>query len=203
MSNKKLLGSLETQISKSDTKPLETHAVNNLATVMAALEANNSKHKLTITPEMVELLGAAGVTVRNACSLLHKSFQYFDEHPIMKAAYERGRATLGSKVRTKLIEAALDNNNIQSAIHLDKIFSADAPATEVNVNIGPSRLSTVSDEDLLAVAFTVDDDSVDGSDGEDTFVDSDKHSITQVPYDSQGFDDGEGFDGSDDGSIGR
>lgn len=186
MSNKKLLGSLETQI-KSGAKPLETHAVNNIATVMAALEETNSKHKLTITPEMVELLGSSGVTVKNACSLLHKSFQYFDEHPIMKAAYERGRANLGSRLRSKLIEAALDHNNIQSAIHLDKIFSADAPATEVNVNIGPSRLSTVSDDDLLAVAFTV-DDGVDG-------VDGDKHSIAQVPYDSQGFDDGEGFDG--------
>lgn len=139
---------------------------NNLAVILN--ELNISKGSITINEELVETLGRSGVTVKNACSLLHKSFQFFDENPTMKAAFERGRADLGSRVRSKLIEAALDNNNIQSAIHLDKIYSGETVATEVNLNV-TSQLSTISDEDLLKVAFTVEgEDTVVGDSGEET-----------------------------------
>lgn len=131
--------------------------LNNIAVILESLDLRRSDNTIHIDETLVETLGSSGVTVKNACSLLHKSFQYFDENPTMLAAYNRGRATLGSRVRSKLIEAALDNDNIQSAIHLDKIFSADAVPTEFNITVGQSQLSTVSDEDLLRVAFTVDD----------------------------------------------
>ena len=91
----------------------------------------------------------------------------------MLEAFNRGRAQLGSRVRSKLIEAALENNNIQSAIHLDKIYSGDAPASEVNVNVTASQLSTVSDEDLMRVAFTVDSvEDIDGGDLGDAHCDT-------------------------------
>ena len=141
---------------------------NNITTILEALTVG--KNIIHIDEELVEALGRSGVTVKNACSLLHKSFQYFDENPTMLEAFNRGRAALGSRVRSKLIEAALENNNIQSAIHLDKIFSGDAVASEVNVNVTASHLSTVSDEDLMRVAFTVDADDV--VEGFDTVVDT-------------------------------
>jgi len=53
------------------------------------------------------------------------------------------------------VEQALENNNIQSAIYLDKILTGDTVASEVNITVGQSQLSTVSDEDLMKVAFTV------------------------------------------------
>jgi len=154
---------------QSSDKPLKpTPQLNNIAVILDALENRHGVEALTINEEMVEILGRSGVTVKNACSLLHKSFQYFDDNPTMKQAFERGRANLGSRVRSKLIEAALENNNIQSAIHLDKIYSADAVATEVNLNV-TSQLSTVSDEDLLAVAFKVDtvEDGLDSENSDD------------------------------------
>lgn len=133
--------------------PAEKSTQNNITTILDALSVG--KNVITIDEDLVEILGASGVTVKNACSLLHKSFQYFDENPTMLEAFNRGRATLGSKVRSKLIEAALEGNNIQSAIHLDKIYSGDTLATEINLNV-QSQLSTVSDEELMKVAFTVD-----------------------------------------------
>ena len=126
---------------------------NNIATILDALTVGKSI--IHIDEDLVETLGRSGVTVKNACALLHKSFQYFDENPTMQEAFNRGRANLGSRVRSKLIEAAFDGN-IQSAIHLDKIYSGET-VTEVNITVGQSQLSTVSDEELMKVAFTVDD----------------------------------------------
>ena len=172
MSIKKIKSSIVSNIENDTINsgiPAETLHTNNIATILEALD----NRAITITPEYIEILGRSGVTVKNACSLLHKSFQYFDENPTMLEAFNRGRAQLGSRVRSKLIEAALENNNIQSAIHLDKIYSGDAPASEVNVNVTASQLSTVSDEDLMRVAFTVDSvEDIDGGDRGDTHCDT-------------------------------
>ena len=149
---------IETQLKsgKNSGLPAETQS-NNIIAIIDALTVSKG---LGITIETVELLGSSGVTVKNACSLLHKSFQFFDDNPTMLEAFNRGRASLGSRVRSKLIEAALEGGNIQSAIHLDKIYSADS-VTEVNITVGQSQLSTVSDEELMKVAFDVDTDSSD------------------------------------------
>jgi hypothetical protein len=180
MSNKKLSQfvktTLESTVERSGSDAAKLNQ-NNIATILDAL--NVDKNIIHIDEALVETLGRSGVTVKNACSLLHKSFQYFDENPTMLEAFNRGRASLGSRVRSKLIEAALENNNIQSAIHLDKIFSGDAVATEVNLNV-KSQLSAVSDEDLLKVAFTVDtvEDVPYGAN-----IDNDAQSLTNISED--------------------
>ena len=168
MSRQKLKETIISRIERdsNSSKSLAVHAETQPNNILAIIDALTESKGLGITEETVELLGASGVTVKNACSLLHKSFQYFDEHPTMKAAFERGRANLGSRVRGKLIEAALENNNIQSAIHLDKIFSADAAPTEVNLNVTSNKLAEVSDAELLNIAFTVDDNN----DNDDTNI---------------------------------
>ena len=162
MSNKKLRETLNKSINSDNDAvdnglpaAISTPQLNNINTILEALEIRRGVEVLPITVEMVEILGRSGVTVKNACALLHKSFQYFDENPTMQEAFNRGRANLGSRVRSKLIEAAFDGN-IQSAIHLDKIYSGET-VTEVNITVGQSQLSTVSDEELMKVAFTVDD----------------------------------------------
>lgn len=168
MSRQKLKETIISRIESdsNSSKSLAVHAETQPNNIIAIIDALTESKGLGITEETVELLGASGVTVKNACSILHKSFQFFDEHPKMKAAFERGRANLGSRVRGKLIEAALEHNNIQSAIHLDKIFSADAAPTEVNLNVTSNKLAEVSDAELLNIAFTVDDNN----DNDDTNI---------------------------------
>ena len=139
---------------------------NNLAIILDTLDVNKGTIKITET--LVETMGASGISMKNACSLLHKKFNWLTENPTMLAAFERGRANLGSKVRGTLVEAALENNNIQSAIYLDKILTGDTVASEVNLTVSTSQLSTVSDDDLLAVAFEVEDTVVDEYHAEQT-----------------------------------
>ena len=135
----------------SDLLPLTTQ--NNLSVILNELSDN---HALILTAETVEALSASGVSAHNICSMFRKSFSYLNENPNLKLAFDKGRATLGSKVRATLVDAVFEDRNIQSAIYLDKILSGDTVMpTEVNLNV-TSQLSTVSDEDLMRVAFTVD-----------------------------------------------
>jgi hypothetical protein len=154
MTNKKLSDSL--------SESLETAkgaTANNVAIILNQL--NVVKGTYQITEEQVELLGSSGVSVHNLCKIFKKSFGFLNENPNLLAAYEKGRATLGSKVRTTLVDSALENNNITAAIYLDRILSGDQVASEVNVNVTSSPLENVSTEDLLNVAFTVKDDETD------------------------------------------
>lgn len=138
----------------SEFQSVEASATkNNLAIILDSLDV--SKGNIKITETLVETMGSSGISMKNACSLLHKKFNWLNDNPTMLAAFERGRANLGSKMRGKLVEQALEHNNVQSAIYLDKILTGDSVATEVNLTVGASQLSTVSDEDLMKVAFTV------------------------------------------------
>jgi hypothetical protein len=150
-------------------------SANNIAVILNELQVDKA---LILTAESVKTLAASGVSAHNVCKMFRKSFSYLNENPHLLEAFHQGRATLGSRIRTTLVDAAIENNNIQSAIYLDKILSGDTVATEVNINVAQSQLSTVSDEELMKVAFTVED--LDVAEGFDT-----------VPYDAtveKGFD---------------
>ena len=134
-------------------------SANNIAVILNELQVDKA---LILTADTVETLASAGVSVHNICKMFRKSFGYLNENPHLLEAFHQGRATLGSRIRTTLVDAAIENNNIQSAIYLDKILSGDTVVSEVNITVGPSQLSTVSDEELMKVAFTVE-----SSDGED------------------------------------
>ena len=116
---------------------------------------------LLLTPETVSMLAASGVSVYNICRMFRKSPSYLSENQSLQEAFDQGRASAGARMRTTLMDAALENGNIQSAIYLDKILSGDTVVSEVNITVGQSQLSTVSDEDLMKVAFTVEDAVID------------------------------------------
>ena len=133
-------------------------SANNIAVILNELQVDKA---LILTADTVETLAAAGVSAHNVCKMFRKSFSYLNENPHLLEAFHQGRATLGSRIRTTLVDAAIENNNIQSAIYLDKILSGDTVVSEVNITVGQSQLSTVSDEDLMKVAFTVEDAVID------------------------------------------
>ena len=133
-------------------------SANNIAVILNELQGGKL---MMLTAENVETLATAGVSVHNVCKMFRKSFSYLNENPHLLEAFNKGRATLGSRIRTTLVDAAIENNNIQSAIYLDKILSGDTVVSEVNITVGQSQLSTVSDEDLMKVAFTVEDAVID------------------------------------------
>ena len=150
MSNKKLLETLSATVEPSTASASVATMLNVLA-----LKQNQRDDSLKATPEIVEHLAKSGISVKNICSLFNKSFDYLSTNLELQEAFDRGRAHASSRLRSTLLDAALEDRNIQSAIYLDKIMSGDNAVSEVNVNVTASQLSTVSDEDLLKVAFNV------------------------------------------------
>jgi len=138
-----------------DNKATSSTAQSNVAVILSQLAFTQP------SPEMIENLAASGISLKNICGIIGKNFSYFSEHPEMKEAFDRGRATVGSKVRARLLDAALEENSMQAAMYLDRIYSGDTVASEVNVNVTSTPLENVSTEDLLNVAFTVKDDETD------------------------------------------
>ena len=159
MSNKKTLETLSATLDIDKVSPSATNSVAILLQNLA-LKGNQSADSLKATPEIVEHLAASGISVKNICGLFNKSFQYLTDNPTLQEAFERGRAQASSRLRSTLLDAALNDRNIQSAIYLDKIMSGDNVVSEVNINVAQSQLSTVSDDDLMKVAFTVEDETI-------------------------------------------
>ena len=127
------------------------------ANVAIILNELSETKGLLLTAETVFMLAASGVSSHNIARMFRKSFNHLSENQHLQEAFEQGRASAGARMRTTLMDAALEGGNIQSAIYLDKILTQDQVATEVNINVAQSQLSTVSDDDLMKVAFTVDD----------------------------------------------
>ena len=143
-------------ITKAITAKLDTDSTSaNTTNIQVILNELSEDKGLLLNAETVQMLSASGVSVHNVCKMFRKSYSYLNENPHLLAAYEQGRAQAGARMRGTLMDAALEGGNIQSAIYLDKILSGDTVVSEVNITVGQSQLSTVSDEDLMKVAFTV------------------------------------------------
>ena len=150
MSNKSTLAAMASSVEPSTASHSVATMLNALAT-----KQNQSIDAMKATPEIVEHLAKSGISVKNICSLFNKSFDYLSTNLELQDAFNRGRAHASSRLRSTLLDAALEDRNIQSAIYLDKIMSGDTVASEVNVNVATSQLATVSDEELMRVAFNV------------------------------------------------
>jgi hypothetical protein len=130
-----------------DNKATSTTAQSNVAVILSQLAFAQP------STEMVENLAASGISLKNICGILGKNFSYFSDNPDMKEAFDRGRATVGSRVRARLLDAALEENSMQAAIYLDKIYGGDTVASEVNVNVSTVNLDEIPTETLLDVLY--------------------------------------------------
>jgi hypothetical protein len=98
-------------------------------------------------------LGKAGVSIMNSCDIFGISADKFSSNPDWSDAHAAGRAQLGSKIRTSLVEDALERDNTTVKIYLDKILGGDREQPQVVVNIKNNELQEYSTEDLINLAF--------------------------------------------------
>lgn len=154
MSNKKQIEYIEAKIVKGELKPTAS-----IISLLDSLHENTVKHGLKATPEEVEHLAKSGVSVKNICSLYQKGFEYLTENPELKSAFDRGRAHVASRIRAKLIDAALEEDSMQAAIYLDKLMGGDTEQTTVNLNVSQRPLDSANTEQLLdAIDIHIKDD---------------------------------------------
>lgn len=136
----------------SDNKPPS----NSLQVILDNIQ---TKPQLQMTPEKVEQLARSGVSLKNICGLFQKSFNHISDNPLLLDAFNRGRATVSSRIRSRLVDAALEENSIQAAIYLDKIMGGDVTTENVNLTVSQRPLEDVPTDQLLEISLKHDDNS--------------------------------------------
>ncbi len=106
-----------------------------------------------LTPERVEDLASFGVSNKHICSLHSKPYNFINDDRELREAFDRGRARVGTKIRTKIVEQALEQDNLTAMIHLDKIYSNEGQTQQVEVSVKNDYLDAVPTETLLEIMY--------------------------------------------------
>lgn len=101
----------------------------------------------------VEELASYGVPARNICALFGKEFMAINNDPELWAAFNKGRAGIGAKVRASIVDQALEKESLTAMIHLDKVFNNDQQAQQVELSVKNDILNDVPTEDLINIMY--------------------------------------------------
>jgi hypothetical protein len=125
----------------------------NLAVIAQELE---NQHHLILEPRVVYDMAVAGLSERTICRLYRMDNNTILDNPELLYEYNRGRAQIGSQVRTSIVDDALNKDLPYAKIHLDKIYNKEDSVQQIDVNVTQKPLENISTEQLLSIE--VDDD---------------------------------------------
>lgn len=120
-----------------------------------ALELKN-QNNLMLEPRVVYDMAVAGLSERTICRLYRMDNKTIVDNPELLYEYNRGRAHIGSQVRTALVDDALNKDLPYAKIHLDKIYNKEDNVQQIDVTVAQKPLENISTEQLLSLDF--DDD---------------------------------------------
>ena len=117
--------------------------------------------KRVVNADALYMLGRAGVSLKTCADVFQCSIEFIvrDEH--LHGAWSNGRAEIAGRVRSLIVEEAVENKNLQAQIYLDKLLSGESVKQQLDISVSSSgQLEQISTEELLEVGFTeVDDDN--------------------------------------------
>lgn len=119
--------------------------------VIAQELKNQVKKKNFLTPANVELLASHGLGLKIISNMYGENTTDISNSPELMAAYERGRALIGSHVRASLVDDALNKDILQAKLHLDKVFNKEEYTQDINLTVTQSPLKDVTNEQLLQI----------------------------------------------------
>jgi hypothetical protein len=121
----------------------------NLAVIRAAM----TPMKEHLTPDKVEEMAATGMSQWTICSLFECQFSTISDTPDLLAAFNKGRAQVGQRIRSELVKDALENNIVPVKLYLDKIYSKEDDTKKVELSVSERPLENVPTEQLLEIDF--------------------------------------------------
>jgi len=127
--------------------------LNNIAKITAELMPRPS-----LTPAKVEEAASKGLARKVICNLFSVAETTINDDPELLEAFLKGRATIGSQIRGKLVENALDDNSMPALLYLDKIYGGDNVVQQVEMKVSQSPLENISDAQLLEIDLNEDTD---------------------------------------------
>lgn len=113
----------------------------------------------TLTADEVEILASHGIAKQAICSLFKRNKMLIDQTPELLDAFNKGRASIGARVRTSIIDDALNNGSLPAKIHLDKIFGGDIETKRVEHSIAKNPADEVPVDVLLDIEWDNDEDT--------------------------------------------
>jgi len=128
-------------------KNLRPDVLNNLAILAGAL----TPQKSFLEPAKVEQLAAEGLSKKVICNLFSCAEHTITDNQELLAAFEKGRAQIGQRIRKALLDDALLNDSMPAKLYLDKIYGGDIEQKNLAVTVTQSPLEKVSDAALLEI----------------------------------------------------
>ena len=116
---------------------------------IAQLQAVAMTPKRFLTPDIVEKMASQGLSKSVIAGLCSSTWAAVSEDPKLEEAFNRGRSEIGQRVRTALIEDALEKDLLPAKIYLDKIYGGDVEQKNLNVSITARPLENIPTETLL------------------------------------------------------
>lgn len=113
------------------------------------------KPRLVIDDKMIYKMATMGISIKNICGIFEITEETFCNTPAFLSAHQSGRGLAGSRLRTVLLRAVEEDNNMQVAMYLDKIMSGEQEKQRIDLTLTDDRpLKNISDDELIIAIET-------------------------------------------------
>jgi hypothetical protein len=128
----------------------------NLAIIAQEL---TNQHHLVLQPRVIYDLAVLGLSQQSICRLYKMGDHTIEDNPELLYEYNRGRAKVGTKVRSAIMDNALEKDNLTAQIYLDKIYNKEDNVQQIDVTVTAKPLENISTEQLLSINLDDNDTS--------------------------------------------
>ncbi len=123
----------------------------NISIIGSEIEKPQLGGRSLVTPEIIEQLATNGLSKKQIKGLLKIGSNAIDEVPEFLEAFQLGRSKIGSQIRAKIIDQALEGDNLQAQIYLDKLIGGDTEEKNINLTVDQRPLKNATTEQLIEI----------------------------------------------------
>ena len=106
-----------------------------------------------VSPERVQELASYGLQAKTIAHMLRQDYAFISRDPLLQQAFDAGKANIGSRIRAKLVDQALDKDNLTAMIHLDKALNSETQVQQIELSVKNDILKDVPTEDLIDIMY--------------------------------------------------
>ena len=119
------------------------------------------EHKATGKPlqripdrDVLRKLGASGISMTTAADIFNVSYAEFSNTPEYIDNFKAGRSSVIGRVRTSIVNDALEKDSLNAKIYLDKIWATDNQPDKIEISARNKDFDNIKTSDLIEVMVT-------------------------------------------------
>lgn len=133
------------------TGKMKKHPVHMSVDELIEYKKTGVRPPVVIMPGMVKELAKTGSSVQTICYVIGISKETFYKNQAYLTEYQEGRGEIARNVRARIAEQALEENNLQALLYLDRAIGGDVETVNVNAQISARPLENADTNDLIEV----------------------------------------------------